>query len=97
MQRREDGAFVFSGKWPTARPDATGGLILRESMDGAWVSGMAWNDFLSVQAHNPWQCMHLAPRVGPLKPGETRSIRGKIYLLNGTKDDCLRLYHNDFR
>ena len=91
-----DDAFAFSGKWPTARPDATGGIIMRESMDGAWVSGIAWDDFLSIQAHNPWRCMHLAVRVGPLKRNETRTNRGKLYLLKGTKEDCLRLYRSDF-
>lgn len=91
-----DGVFVFSQKWPTARPDATGGIIIRESTDGAWVSGIAWDDFLSVQAHNPWRCMHLAVRVGPLRQHETKSIHGKLYLLKGTKEDCLRLYRSDF-
>lgn len=91
-----DGGFAFSQKWPTATPDATGGLILRESTDGGWVSGIAWEDFLSVQAHNPWRCMHLAPRVGPLKQNESKVVRGKIYLFKGTKEDCLRHYWADF-
>lgn len=91
-----DGGFVWSQKWPTARPDATGGIIMRESTDGAWVAGIAWDDFLSVQAHNPWRCMHLAVRVGPLKRNESKKIRGKLYLFKGTKEDCLRLYRTDF-
>lgn len=91
-----DGLFVFSEKWPTARPDAQGAFIVRESTDGVWVSGMAWEEFLSVQAHNPWQCMHLAPRVGPLRRGDSMSMRGKIYLLRGTRHECLQRYLNDF-
>jgi hypothetical protein len=91
-----NGGFVFSQKWPTAAPDAAGGIMVRESTDGSWVSGVAWDDFLSVQAHNPWQCMHLAPRIGPLKRNETKSIRGRLYLFRGNKDDCLRRYRADF-
>jgi hypothetical protein len=91
-----NGIFVFSQKWPTAAPDAAGGIIMRVSTDGSWVSGIAWDDFLSVQAHNPWQCMHLAPRVGPLMRNESKTIRGRLYLFRGTKDDCLQRYRADF-
>ncbi len=91
-----DGRFVFSDKWPTAEPDATGGILIRESTDGRWVTGIAWEDFLSAQGHNPWQCMHLSVRVGPLKQNETKKIRGKIYLFQGTKQDCLKRYLTDF-
>lgn len=96
LLRARDCAFVFSQKWPSPGPDATGGLIVRESTDGTGVSGIAWDDCLSVQAHNPWRCMHLAVRVGPLKRHDTRTIRGKLYPLEGTKEDCLRLYWSDF-
>ena len=91
-----NGPFVFSEKWPTAAPDAAGGIMMRESNDGLWVSGVAWDDFLSVQGHNPWQCMHLAPRVGPMKQNETKTMRGRLYLFKGTKDECLQRYRADF-
>ncbi|HYV97612.1 MAG TPA: hypothetical protein VE967_09175 [Gemmatimonadaceae bacterium] len=91
-----NGGFSWSQKWPTAKPDAAGGIIMRESTDGVWVAGIAWDAFLSVQAHNPWRCMHLAVHVGPLKRNESKKIRGKLYLLKGTKEDCLRLYRADF-
>ena len=91
-----DGKFAFSSKWPTGEPDANAGVIIRESTDRAWVTGIAWDDFLSVQAHNPWQCMHLAPRVGPLARNAMRKVRGKLYLFEGTKGDCLQRYLADF-
>lgn len=91
-----DGNFVFSGKWPVSNHDAFEGLMVRESSDHKWVMGIAWESFLSVQGHNPWNCMHLSIRVGPLAKGETISKRGKIYLLQGTKEDCLKLYQQDF-
>ena len=91
------GQFVFSDKWPTAEPNAKGGVIIRESTDGRWVTGIAWEDYLSVQGHNPWQCMHLCVRVGPLKQTETKRVRGKIYLFKGTKEDCMKRYLADFK
>ena len=92
-----DGKFAFSSKWPTSPRNAHGGLLLRESTDGQWVAGIAWDRFLSAQGHNPWRCMHLCVRVGPLKPQESRTIRGRIYLFQGTKEDLLAKYRKDFK
>jgi hypothetical protein len=92
MQRAVDGEFGFSKKWPTSERDAVGGLVLRESRDGTWVTGIAWEQFLSVQAHNPWQCMHLAARVGPLAVGEVRTVAGRIWHLAGARDDLVERY-----
>ena len=90
------GEFAFSHKWPTSEVEATRGILMRESTDGHWVTGIAWEDFLSAQGHNPWQCMHLSIRVGPLQRGETREIRGKIYLFKGTREACLERFLHDF-
>ena len=90
------GTFVFSKKWPTSEVNAAEGLIVRESGDGTWVTGIAWEDFLSAQGHNPWQCMHLSVRVGPLKRGESRTTRGKIYLFRGDREACFKRYVAEF-
>jgi hypothetical protein len=95
-KERDDGKFVFSKKWPTSERDAYAGLLLRESEDNTWVMGIAWESFISAQGHNPWKCMHLSIRVGPLKKGETKNIRGKIYLFEGSKEDCLENFRKDF-
>ena len=89
--------FDFSDRWPKAGDDAlaTGGLLVRESNNGEWVAGIAWDDSLSVQAHNPWDCMHVSIRIGPLKQGQTKTIRGKIYLFKGTKEEALKLYQTE--
>ena len=91
-----DGRFVFSEKWPTSDRDAYAGLMARESNDKQWVMGIAWESYISAQGHNPWECMHLSIRVGPLKQGQTKTIRGKIYLFKGSKEDCLRRFKKDF-
>jgi hypothetical protein len=92
-----DGQFVFSHKWPTSPSNAVGGLIIRESTDGEWVTGIAWEDSLSSQGHNPWECMHLSILVGPLKRGESKTIKGKVYLFRGGRADCFRRYQSDFQ
>jgi len=79
-----------------SEPNAVGGPIVREATDGKWVCGIAWEDFLSAQGHNPWECMHLSIRIGPLGPGESKTIRGKMYLFEGGKKDLLQRYCEDF-
>jgi hypothetical protein len=93
----KDGRYAWSEKWPLAEPNAAGGLIVRESNDGKWACGIAWESFLSAQGHNPWQCMHLSVCIGPLQRGQSKTIRGKMYLLSGDKDEVLRRYREDFR
>lgn len=97
----EDGDFVFASsefnyKWPISERNAYDGIMIRESDDKELVMGIAWDSYISVQGHNPWHCMHLSVRVGPLKQGETKTIRGKLYLFEGTKEDCLYKYRRDF-
>jgi len=92
-----DEKFVFSNKWPTAEPDAIRGVLIRESTDSKWVAGIVWERFLSAQGHNPWDCMHLCIRVGPLKAGRSRQIRGRIYLFRGTKKECMSRILRDFQ
>ncbi len=92
-----DGRYAWSEKWPKSQVDAIDGLIIRESTDKRWVTAIAWERFLSAQGHNPWECMHLSIHVGPLARNETRVVRGKIYLFEGSKDDALARYQADFR
>jgi hypothetical protein len=89
--------FVFSSKWPTSKRNAVEGMMIREDNTHKWVMGIAWDDFLSAQGHNPWKCMHLSVRVGPLKSGASKVIRGKIYLFEGSKEDCIKKFHADFQ
>jgi len=91
------GDFVFSSKWPTSKRNAVDGLMIREDDTHEWIMGIAWDDFLSAQGHNPWKCMHLSVRVGPLKTGETKLLHGKIYLFEGAKEDCIKKYRSDFQ
>lgn len=89
------GKYPWSGKWPKAGPNATAGLLVREATNGQWVTGIAWERFLSAQGHNPWQCMHLGIHLGPLARGKSRTVRGRIYLFKGSRADLLKRYRKD--
>lgn len=91
-----DGTYTFTVKWPTSSRNAHAGLMIRESADGEWVTGIGWKDFVSVQGHNPLRCLHPGAKIGPLAPGETKTIIGKIYLFKGNGKDCLERYRDDF-
>lgn len=95
-KEREDGQFVWYHKWPTSKRNAYAGLMVRESEDRKQTMAIAWDSFLTAQGHNPWKCLHLSVRLGPMKPGETKTIRGKVYLFDGSKEDCLEKYRRDF-
>jgi hypothetical protein len=92
----DQGTFVFSPKWPTSQDNAASGLLVRESEDGRWVTGIGWERFLSTQGHNPWSCLHACIRVGPLEPGESRTVRGRLFLFQGTKEECLARFRAAF-
>jgi hypothetical protein len=91
------GTHAFSYKWPTSDEDARAGILVRRSVDGSWVTGVGWEDYLSVQGHNPWSCMHVAVRVGPLKPNASKTVRGRVYLFRGTSEDCWRRLKRDLK
>lgn len=42
-------------------------------------------------------CMHTDFRIGGLKPGETKTIRGKMYVLPANPDRLFERYQNDVR
>ncbi len=91
-----NGKFAWSKKWPTSNLDSIGGLMIRESKDRRFAAGIAWEEFISAQGHNPYQCAHLSVRVGGLKNGESKAIRGKIYLIEGNRNQVLPMYYADF-
>jgi hypothetical protein len=71
------------------------GLIGCFSRDNKMILATAWEPyqdlFLGIVA-----CLHADFHIGGLQPGETRTIRGKIYLLSSGVDELLRRYEWDF-
>jgi hypothetical protein len=41
-------------------------------------------------------CLHSDPHVGGLSPGETKTVRAKIYLLPNDVESLLKRYRKDF-
>lgn len=81
--------WAWTTEWPIADTPSSEGFMARPSNDDAWVAGIAWEDVFGAQAHNPWQCLHLAVRVGPLPRGAARVVHGRIYLFAGTPRGAL--------
>ena len=95
-KERDDGQFVWYHKWPTSSRNAHAGVLVRESNDRSQTMAIVWESFLTAQGHNPWKCMHLSVNVGPLKQGASKTIRGKMYLFEGSKEDFLVKLKRDF-
>ncbi|HKS35800.1 MAG TPA: hypothetical protein VJW76_01330 [Verrucomicrobiae bacterium] len=71
------------------------GLIGCFSADNRYLLATAWD-----KTHELFQgvivCIHNDPHVGGLKPGETKTLRGKIYLAANDPTALLKRYRKDF-
>ena len=73
----------------------TYGLIGCYSADERMVFGVAFEPYQEL-FQGVARCLHSDFRLGGLKPGESKQIRGKIYLIRGDGDDLLKRYLRDF-
>jgi hypothetical protein len=71
------------------------GLIGCFSGDGKMLMASAWEPYQEL-FQGVAVCIHADFRIGGLKPGESKSIRGKIYLMRANADNLLRRYEHDF-
>lgn len=71
------------------------GLIGCFSKDDRWILATAWQPY-----HELFQgvitCLHSDFRIGGLKPGETKTIRGKIYIVRNDVKALIKRYRKDF-
>lgn len=72
------------------------GLIIRESLDGKYASGMYWERTVYVSNRHPADCLHASVDFGPLEAGGSRTVHGKFYFIEGAKDQLLRRWQQDF-
>lgn len=72
------------------------GLIVRESLDGTCSSGMYWERTVYVSNRHPADCLHASVDFGPLDAGDSRTVHGKFYFLEGPKDEILERWQQDF-
>lgn len=71
------------------------GLIGCRSADGSTLLATAWEPYQEL-FQGVIVCLHSDFRIGGLAPGESRSIRGKLYLVRSGVDDLIRRYERDF-
>ena len=72
------------------------GLIVRESLDGKCASGMYWERTVYVSSRHPADCLHSSVDFGPLEADESRTVHGKVYFVEGSKDLLLDRWRQDF-
>jgi hypothetical protein len=80
---------------PISPDQPVNGLIGCFSQDDEHLLAMAWD-----QTQELFQgvivCLHNDPRVGGLKAGETKRLRGKVYFLKNDPAELLKRYRRDF-
>ncbi len=80
----------------TPGPDVDHGLIIRESADGACAAGMYWERTAFVSNRHPADCVHSYVDFGPLAAGDSRTLHGAFYLVEGGRDALLSAWRRDF-
>jgi len=73
----------------------TYGLIGCYSANEQMVFGVAFEPYQEL-FQGVARCLHSDFRLGGLKPGESKQIRGRIYLIRGDGDELLKRYLRDF-
>lgn len=71
------------------------GLIGAFSADDQWIFATAWEPYQEL-FQGIIRCLHSDLRLGGLQPGETKEIRGKIYLVTNDVPALLARYTADF-
>lgn len=71
------------------------GLIGAFSGDGQWIFATAWEPYQEL-FQGVIRCLHSDIRLGGLQPGETKQIRGSIYLMKADPQALRDRYAHDF-
>jgi hypothetical protein len=71
------------------------GLCGAFSADDKWIMATAWEPYQEL-FQGVRVCMHSDFRIGGLKPGETKKIRGKIYIVPADVAALVSRYERDF-
>jgi hypothetical protein len=73
----------------------TDGLIGCYSADDSKIMASAWEPYQEL-FQGVATCLHADFRIGGLQPGETKAIRGKLYVVDPDPSRLLRRYRKDF-
>jgi hypothetical protein len=80
---------------PLSSVKTDNGLIGAFSKDEKLIFATAWEPYQEL-FQGVARCLHSDLRLGGLQPGETKQIRGKIYLVTTNLPALLARYNNDF-
>ncbi|MEP7106996.1 MAG: hypothetical protein ABI760_03425 [Ferruginibacter sp.] len=71
------------------------GLIGCFSDDNKYIMATAWDKYQEL-FQGIFVCIHSDPRIGGLKAGEVKKLRGKIYIIKNDPAKLLQRYEKDF-
>ena len=80
---------------PLSKDVPSNGLIGCFSGDDSMIMASTWEPYQEL-FQGVIVCLHSDFRIGGLKPGETKKIRGKIYLVKNDVEALLKRYRKDF-
>ena len=60
-------------------------------------SGMYWERTAGISNRHPADCVHAWIDFGPLSAGQSRTLHGVVYFIEGSKDDLLTRWTTDFK
>jgi hypothetical protein len=59
-------------------------------------AGLYWQRTAWVSNRHPADCVHAAVDLGPLEAGGSRTVQGKFYWIEGSKDELMAAWRRDF-
>jgi hypothetical protein len=80
---------------PLSEVVPSNGLIGCYSADEKSILAMAWEPYQEL-FQGVIVCVHSDFRIGGLKPGETKKIRGKLYIVPAQMEELRKRYEKDF-
>lgn len=80
---------------PLSKHVPSNGLIGCFSADEKMIFATAWEPYQEL-FQGVARCLHSDFRLGGLKPGETKEIRGKIYIVSNDVEKLVKRYEGDF-
>ena len=80
---------------PLSKHVPSNGLIGCFSADEKLIFATVWEPYQEL-FQGVARCLHSDFRIGGLKPGETKEIHGKIYVLPNDVEKLVQRYENDF-
>lgn len=90
------GLIVRESASRTLAPESYWQSVAPDAKWVSWSAGLFWERTVAVSNRHPADCLHACVDFGPLKAGESRTLQGKFYWLEGTKDDLYALWQEEF-